>query len=570
MGIRWADDELPRNEDGIPTITVRGQSEEPKGGIRWVDQSVAPSRTEKVLKGGKDVLDAGAQTLSRMPGADAVNRATAYVNELPLIGPITKALGMTPATSQQIDAGIASSEKQYQARRAAAGEDGFDGWRMVGNLAATAPIGAVGAAAKGAGLAARLGSGIAQGAGFGLMSPVTDPAEQSDFGAAKLHQAEIGAATGGAATLGSSALARVIRPNTSPEAKKLLEEGVKLTPGQILGGTFRSAEERLRSVPILGDAIAYGERNANASLNQAAYRKALAPIGQGGAKIEPGREAISEIADRIGKVYDDALTHSAPIRADQQLSSDLAKTLGEARAGGLSDPDYRALERLILERIAPRFQSGGGVADPRNLKTLDSELAKIARQRKADSPAYASAVDEVRQAVRGAAKRSNAGTPIGDALDAADAAWARYKRIERAAGYVGANEGAFNAAHLNSAVKAMDSSPNKGQFAKGRALMQDLSAPAADVMKNRVPDSGTAGRLMAGGLLGGGYLTGLLGSPALLAGAAGSLAYMPGGRAVAQHLLSTRPAAAEPAAEFVRRYGVMLTPAAQSLLDSNK
>src|SRR5688572_8366082 len=71
------------------------------------DQKALASTGSRFMQGLRDPLDAGAQMLTRvLPEGvvSGVNKATQYVNELPGIGPVTKALGMTPATSQQIDA----------------------------------------------------------------------------------------------------------------------------------------------------------------------------------------------------------------------------------------------------------------------------------------------------------------------------------------------------------------------------------------------------------------------------------------------------------------------------------
>ena len=49
---------------------------------------------------------------------------------------------------------------------------------------------------------------------------------------------------------------------------------------------------------------------------------------------------------------------------------------------------------------------------------------------------------------------------------------------------------------LSTAVRAADKTKDKRAFSEGTALMQDLSAQGKDVLLSKVPDSGTAGRLM--------------------------------------------------------------------------
>ena len=66
-----------------------------------------------------------------------------------------------------------------------------------------------------------------------------------------------------------------------------------------------------------------------------------------------------------------------------------------------------------------------------------------------------------------------------------------------AASSVAAKDGVFTPAQLHAAVKAKDKSMDKGAFARGNALMQDLSSAGKNVLPSNIPDSGTAGRLLA-------------------------------------------------------------------------
>jgi hypothetical protein len=70
-------------------------------------------------------------------------------------------------------------------------------------------------------------------------------------------------------------------PKITPEAKKLMEEGVELTPGQALSGTIgtglRRIEETATSIPALGTKEAL-ERSTE-TFNKAVYNKVLDKIG---------------------------------------------------------------------------------------------------------------------------------------------------------------------------------------------------------------------------------------------------------------------------------------------------
>ena len=101
-------------------------------------------------------------------------------------------------------------------------------------------------------------------------------------------------------------------------------------------------------------------------------------------------------------------------------------------------------------------------------------------------------------------------------LAAIDKAYANFKRIQRAAAGVGTEDGVFTPAQLLSAAKAMDRTKDKRAFSEGTALLQDLAAAGKEVMPSKVPDSGTAGRLLSNITTPNGLLSTLLGAGAAL------------------------------------------------------
>lgn len=106
---------------------------------------------------------------------------------------------------------------------------------------------------------------------------------------------------------------------------------------------------------------------------------------------------------------------------------------------------------------------------------------------------------------------------------------------------------------LHGAVKAADRSKDKSAFAKGNALMQDLSESGRKVLGSKVPDSGTPTRLMTAAA--GGGLGAILAPKAVVAAAAPMVAYTPLGQRIIAELLTQRPASAEALAEGVRLLG---------------
>jgi hypothetical protein len=80
--------------------------------------------------------------------------------------------------------------------------------------------------------------------------------------------------------------------------------------------------------------------------------------------------------------------------------------------------------------------------------------------------------------------------------------------------------------------------------------MQDLGDKATNVMGSKVPDSGTATRLMLAGGLGGASMI----EPTILAATgATSLAYTKAGQKMAEALLTKRPTGAKATAEALRK-----------------
>jgi hypothetical protein len=222
-----------------PTGKVAGVASAPQPPA---DQPAATPVTaaQRLGQGLIDPMNAGAQLLTHtLPGGlvDAVNRGTQWVNDQPVIGPITKALGMVPATAPQVDASIANQEQRYQAARTAAGQSGTDWLRLGGNVVSPVTIGAAmiaPAAGAGAGIGGLAAAGVGSGALGGALQPVTQDAA-TRFGGQKLGQMLAGAGTGGIAT---PAMSKVILPLASKAAAPIMS-----TVGSYLSKTFGGAAD---------------------------------------------------------------------------------------------------------------------------------------------------------------------------------------------------------------------------------------------------------------------------------------------------------------------------------------
>lgn len=495
-----------------------------------------------IFRGMRDVVDAGAQMLVR--GANAV--------------------GIAPESEvARVDQINREAEQAYQQSRARPRESsrslsdlvtgkqeepGFDALRLFGNVLGTAPVFA--AAPVGGGLAAKTALGAATGAGFGALQPVEQPGD--NFWSQKLDQAKTGAIAGAVAAPLTAALARIVQPKTSPDVRKLMSEGVTPTPGQILGGTFRSAEEKAKSIPVVGGMIRNAETRATEQLNRTAVNRALSPLGKELPKGVTGREAV-EFAERtLGQSYDDVLAKVGAPKVDNQMLGELANL----RSIVANQPKEFAerLDRIIANEILDRTQNGRLTGEA--IKKAESNLGNLAkalqRSDDFDKRTLGEAVDETQRIVRAWLERA-APKSVSDQLKATNSGWANFKRVQRAASSLGAEEGVFNAAQLQNAVKALDRSKDKGAFARGSALMQDLSEPAKNVLAQKLPNSGTADRLLPFGAGAAAFAEPSLAAATLLSGGA---AYSRPGQAALAGLLARRPELAKPLAEGVRTAGV--------------
>ncbi|SAJ96491.1 lytic transglycosylase catalytic subunit [Burkholderia multivorans] len=430
-----------------------------------------------------------------------------------------------------------------------------------GSIAATAPLGVLAPAARTLGGMAAVGAGL--GGATAALSPV-DPNSQN-FAADKAKQIGIGALTGGVLSPAAGAVGRMISPNISPDVQLLMSKGVTPTPGQILGGGFARTEDKLTSIPVLGDMIKNAQQRAVGQFNVAAYNDALAPIGKtfsGSA----GQEGIEQVGKTIGKAYDDVLP-KMQMRVDPQFQADVTN-LGQM-VQGLPEAQQKTFMNVLKTQIFDKLGPQGNM-DGQTLKGVQSELARTSsgylKDPSFDNRQLGAAVSALRDAVDSNLSRVNP-PELAEQLSNANQAWANFVRLRSAASSAGAmnNGGVFTGAQLQSAVRGADKSVGKGATASGKALMQDLSGAGQAVLGSKYPDSGTVGRglmsLLAPGSVAAGMATAPTSTLATLGGIGlGSLPYTQTGGKLAAALLTARPQFAQPVGNAVSSLGRLVVP----------
>lgn len=433
---------------------------------------------------------------------------------------------------------VADQNSQYEASKAANGRTGIDWMRAGGQAASQMPALASGVGAMGAGA---LG---------GALTPVTNmtPGSDTSFGVQKAQQVGTGALVGGALGAAGGAIAGAVSPNIGKQARTLMDAGVQLTPGQMFGGMAKSVEDKLTSVPIMGDVIKSAQGRAVDGLNTAAYARVVDPLKKAGfdAAVPSGigRDAIDSISNQVSDAYN-SLVPKLTLRKDPELTSQLS-SLTDMAQKGLAPAQAQTFQRLMAT-VDHNFTEQG-VSSGKTLQGMLSDL-KTAAQGYVSDPSFenqqlGAALKTAQQALEDGLKRNN---PLyAGKLDGINQAFANLARVQSAGAMQGASNGVFSGAQLSAAVKAGDKSVRDNAFARGNAFMQDLSDPAKNVLGASVPNSGTADRAMAAGAAGAimAKPQNLL-NPFVWAAGAPALAYTKPGVSALNFLAKSRPASVQ-------------------------
>ena len=519
-----------------------------------IDNATPLSRTEKYLQGVKDPINAGAQLFTNMLPDGVVNTGNQLNNWL---AEKTGLLAKVPEGG--VNQMVSDEEKAYQARRAAGGEQGLDAYRLTGNILNPATFAAAARTPQAATLLGKVLVGAGSG---GIVSATTTPVtnNQEDFWKEKAKQTGLGMAFGGLLPVLGAGVSRVVSPkaSTNPQLELLKEAGVNPTIGQTLGGWANKAEEKLQSLPIMGDAITAARNKANKGFETAVYDKTLEKIGDKLPQGVSGRDALVYTENALKTNYDDVLGKIGAIKKDEIFTSkvdnlkDLVNKLVMPKA-------EKAKFASALNDVEESINKNGFMTSDA-YKAIESSLGQDVRKLGASTNIYegkiSTAVKQLQEELRGLLQRNAGG--YADDLGKANSGWALFKRAQNSAGKLGAEDGAFTPGQYLNSVRALDKSKDKGAFARGSALGQELGDAGKTILANKVPDSGTAQRILYGT---GAVASGAL-NPAIPIGLfTGAGAYMSPVQKLLSGAVTQRPESAVQLAELIRKYSTTVAPA---------
>ena len=339
-------------------------------------------------------------------------------------------------------------------------------------------------------------------AAYGAVSGALTPVGAED---SVQKNALMGGLFGAAGTGGANLLSSAIAPKVPADAMNLIANKITLTPGQRLGGAFKRAEDAMTSIPFVGDTIKSAQRSTFEQFNAAVANKALAPIN---AKLPAGvigRKAIEYTERALGDAYESVLRRVGTVNADAPFAGEISNLRAMVRSSPMPAEAQSGFDKVIQSQITGKLQ-GQSAMTAQTFKDAESEIGRLATMYAGDASVdkqlLGDALQEAQAALRRLLERS-AGPQNAADVKAANAGWAEFKRMQKASTFLGAKDGIFTPENYMNAVKAMDRSKDKGAFARGGALGQDLGADALRVMGGTVPDSGTPFRtLMADPLKG--------------------------------------------------------------------
>jgi hypothetical protein len=376
---------------------------------------------------------------------------------------------------------------------------------LAGSIAGSiAPLAGAGRAASLSGLASKVGAGRA--------ATLADLSVGGAYGAGEDNENRLGgAALGvGAAGLGNIAgrglakgAASIISP-TGGDLASLYALGVRPSIGQRAGGLVNNFEEKLQSLPFVGDAIQGTRQRARDQFQVGLFNDALGEIGQQLPKgMGPGHDPHAFAQRAFNHAYDSAKLRMTAV-ADGSFGQDIGAL--QQSVGQLRQESQQQFAKVWKGSIARRIQDGvlAGPAYKDAISDIGKKIAAIRNSKTGDGE-LADALQQASDALTASAYRNSPPEAVA-AMDAADRGYAKLVQLETASKAAGGDAATFTPAQFNSAVKNTSLGVRKRGYLAGNALNSDL-AEAGLNLSDVVSNSGTfdryapAAALMAGSFI---------------------------------------------------------------------
>jgi hypothetical protein len=329
-------------------------------------------------------------------------------------------------------------------------------------------------------------------------APLISPAVGEDVFAEQAQKAGIGAALGPVVDIAAAPLARLGTPSARPELGVLQRQGIdvgRLTPGQQLGGTFKTTEEALKSIPVAGEFVKQAEIGAFQEFNRGLIQRVIDQVNPQlkiPAKLQT-RQALNTAYKELGKSYKESLSKMR-ITPTKDLYDDLSLTVNSYADELVNPEDLKKLSSLV-EKNVTKWIPEGKILLGTTAKRIDEKLGTLISNYAKGGPedrVISNALTDIQVILRDKIAQQD---PSGK-IKATNAAYADFLRLQDAAARSTRADQIFTPEQLLSAVKSLDSSKRKGAFARGQARMQETAEAGRGVLGTTVPESGTSPRML--------------------------------------------------------------------------
>lgn len=536
------------------------------------EQKKPTSMLERFATGFQEPFLGGAQIAQetlKKPQASMTNPLLSLTN---ILGQKAFNIGLKTAggketAAETINKKVADIQKNYVA------PEGIDWARMGGNIAN--PMTFLAPETRATSLIGKAATGAGVGAGYSALTPTVAKTPE-DFFQEKQNQMAGGAAIGAAFPVVGSALARVISPkaSTNQELKLLKDMGITPTLGQTLGGRANLFEEKASQIPFIGDVIAGARTGNEAKFREGIYNSILSNVDEKLPQNLSGRDPLRYTKQKLQANYDDILNKIGAIKVDNTFVNQASELSDMLQKSGLGAEEINKFNYLL--NPIKNAQNEAGYITSTAFKKAQSDITKQASKLKASSSIFENdigkAADQLNQNLQSMLERHAStvgevdGKNLANELAKTDKAWAMFKRTEQAAEAIGAPSGEFTPAQFSNAVRKLEK--QKGKYAAGQALLQDVSDAGKNVLANKVSNANPWIAKLFPLAAGAGLATAAVPTIAGLAGGAGLTygIYNPVSKKIINTLLTERPDLAPTIANAINQNAGRLGVLAPSLL----
>ena len=491
-----------------------------------------PSLGEAVFQGAiQDPLDAGAQLLEKALPKSVSNKINEFNNFL-----AEKTGLVSPVGPGGVNEMVQAGQKEYAQRQG----PGFDIGRTAGAVVSPTNIALAGAVP--AKMAATGLGRVAASAGLGAASGALQPISEGNYAEQLKKNIALGLVSGGALAGAGEGVAKVLSPLASknPDIQALKKMGVTPTIGQASGGYGQKIEDLAQSVPILGGRIDARKAENLQKFQNAMFNKAGSSIGFKTDKF--GFDGIKQLDSAVNQAYKQAVEKTKAVSVDDVFlnsASKLSSMASEVPDNGATKKALDAQIDLMLSKV-----SKADKILPETWKEFDAKLGNIAR--KTGNQDYKNVIRELQKEWRGMAARSN--PDQAELFKNADKAFREMTILEKATESAAKQDGLFTPNQLYRAARGAVGS--KSSLRKKTSPFMEEALAAERVLGSKTPNSGTAERLMTGGIFGG---AGVAVDPTFLAAPAlGGLMYSKPIAPLVSGAITNRPKLAQPIAESIQ------------------